>query len=322
MPPLTDERLIPSPYRVHVSIIIPVAGSAIYLDEQLEALSQQVGAPAFEVLVVDNGATVSLEQLIKSQRAHLDVRVIDATDVRGAAHARNVGVAHAQGDVLLFCDDDDLVSSTWVSEMSRAVAPLRAVSCPMLYFRSGHSPSLFAEVCDFESGLSDMALTGVEGFYYLGLPVFFGGNLAISRQDYMALGGMDESFRYGSEDRDLAFRFLASGGEIVTINSSFLAVRERGSLLGALQRAWLRGADNMYLVSRHAAGQDDGLPGQLSWKSSLRKIWALSNVRSSRRALVDCVEGLSELRGKVLIRLFKHVRQPTLFDYSSHHAEE
>ena len=75
-----------------VSVVIPCGRDAETLPLQLAALARQLSAPAFEVLVVNNGAPGALDHLVDD---HPDLpftlRVVEATERQGSSYARNVG---------------------------------------------------------------------------------------------------------------------------------------------------------------------------------------------------------------------------------------
>lgn len=118
MTPGTSDRAA-GDSRVTVSVVIAVArNDYALLGRQLRQLSRQVPAtPEFEVIVGDNDGRLDPQRL-----GHSSVRVVDASDRRGAGHARNRAAAEAGGEVLLFCDADDLVGAEWVLEHVKGLA--------------------------------------------------------------------------------------------------------------------------------------------------------------------------------------------------------
>src|SRR5215467_9801916 len=50
------------------------------------------------------------------------MRIVEASDCRGAAHARNVGASAAEAKSLAFCDADDEVAVGWVAAMGESLA--------------------------------------------------------------------------------------------------------------------------------------------------------------------------------------------------------
>ena len=98
-----------------VSIIIPTYKPGEYLRHCLDSLcNQNIAASAYEIIVVLNGPINGYKERIGAycrQHAEHQNKII-TTDVAGVSHARNLGMAQAQGDYLIFVDDDDRVSHT------------------------------------------------------------------------------------------------------------------------------------------------------------------------------------------------------------------
>ena len=60
-------------------------------------------------LVADNGSTDGSAEVAKTYSDRLDVRVVDSSARSGAAAARNVGAASAEGRHFVFIDADDVI---------------------------------------------------------------------------------------------------------------------------------------------------------------------------------------------------------------------
>src|SRR5207244_1921243 len=110
----------PSPV---ASVVIPVFNDRQRLERCLDALEQQTyPAERFEVIVVDNGSTQTLDDLATRYRIQLG-----RESRPGAYAARNRGLAMAVGEVIAFTDSDCLPDRDW---MERGVAALeRAPEC-------------------------------------------------------------------------------------------------------------------------------------------------------------------------------------------------
>jgi len=87
-----------------VSVIIPVYDGERYLDGAIQSVLAQTLPPA-EILIVDDGSTDGSAR--SAQSFGPPVRVLTQANL-GPAAARNLGVAHATGDLLAFLDADDL----------------------------------------------------------------------------------------------------------------------------------------------------------------------------------------------------------------------
>ena len=92
---------------VDVSIVIPARDCRRYLDRCLTAaLVQRV---AKEIVVVDDGSTDGTAELLRLYAEHHRgiVKVLRVENSGGAGLPRNVGLAHATGRYVFFCDADD-----------------------------------------------------------------------------------------------------------------------------------------------------------------------------------------------------------------------
>lgn len=89
-----------------VSVTIPTHNRPGRLRRAAKSVANQTH-PIAELLVVDNGSTVDYTDA----REYLDSLAVETTYLEaaggGACRARNAGADAAEGDVLMFLDDDD-----------------------------------------------------------------------------------------------------------------------------------------------------------------------------------------------------------------------
>lgn len=180
---------------MRLSVIIATKDRAAYLERALESFGKQIGAPSFEVIVVDNGSTDGTRAAVEAARAvqpYAISYVFEAQPNRGAA--RNRGIAAAQGHLILFCDDD-------------VYAP----------------PGLLA-AHDAAHTLSNFVVSGpiinVPGYAVRPKPTianysrafFCTCNVSVPKVALTAVGGFDEAFHlYGWEDTELGVRLREHG---------------------------------------------------------------------------------------------------------------
>lgn len=106
---------------IFASIIVPAFNVEATIARTLTALLAQTYI-AFEIIIVDDGAVDRTNEIARSFTDDPRVRVIRQVN-RGLAGARNTGIAAARGDVIGFCDADDL----WMPEkLARHIAHLEA----------------------------------------------------------------------------------------------------------------------------------------------------------------------------------------------------
>ena len=90
------------------SVIIPVYNTAEYLRECLDSVFSQT-QDDFELICIDDGSTDgSLELLRDYEATHGNMTVLESGRARQGA-ARNIGLLHARGTYVFFCDSDDVM---------------------------------------------------------------------------------------------------------------------------------------------------------------------------------------------------------------------
>jgi glycosyltransferase involved in cell wall biosynthesis len=97
-----------------VSVVIPCFNLGEYLDEAIDSVLAQTFQD-FEILVVDDGSN---DPYTKNRLSTLDkprVRVFRSEN-QGLAGARNLAIAHAQGEYILPLDADDRLAPTFVEK--------------------------------------------------------------------------------------------------------------------------------------------------------------------------------------------------------------
>lgn len=100
------------------SVIIPHLNTPALLDRCLHSvLAQRLDHGGFEVIVVDNGSDTPLDGLMEKWPT---VRFLTEREP-GPGPARNLGVAHARGQVLAFIDADIRAGEHWLQQGVDAV---------------------------------------------------------------------------------------------------------------------------------------------------------------------------------------------------------
>ncbi len=119
--PMTEARASDSARRPTVSVIIPTRNRAALLARSIDSVLAQTFGD-FELIVVNDASTDHTRELLAGI-ADPRLRVIHREHNKGAAAARNAGIAIAQGEFLAFQDDDDY----WLAQkLEKQVEALRA----------------------------------------------------------------------------------------------------------------------------------------------------------------------------------------------------
>ena len=175
-----------------VSIIMP-ATRPMRAEQALQALSQQCYAGKTETIVVGPPATRLAQRW--------PIIAVNPGLIREPGRARNLGVTHATGAVLLFLDDDMLVAKNWIA---LNVAALQKPHVGIVGARMpGKAHTFFARCSDFTNC----------GYYQHSQAMdesLGAGSMGIRAAVFAAAGGFDEVLR-ASEDIDLCYRVRQLG---------------------------------------------------------------------------------------------------------------
>lgn len=188
---------------IQSSIIIPSFNRSKQITELLAALNRdQVETGSFEVIVVDDGSEPPLS--INRTVYQYPVTLIRQEN-NGPAQARNRGAAIAQGQHLIFIDDDCLPSPGWLAAFQKAAAryPDSALGGMI---RNGIPKNPYSHA-------SQMLLDYLGEHYspdnHLG-GFFPSANILVPNSIFSNLGGFNSSLRFG-EDREFCYRWSTGG---------------------------------------------------------------------------------------------------------------
>jgi glycosyltransferase involved in cell wall biosynthesis len=280
-----------------ISVVVPVRNGMPWLLEQLRALTDQECHMPWEVIVVDNNSTdesrsVVLEWANRSDR----VRLVDASHVRGPGATRNVGVGEARGELLAFCDADDVAQPGWLTAHVLALADAdisAGVFDPW---------SLNGLVAPYPSSYAPPPAMGLFGF----LPGAGSGNVAFRRRVFEELGGFAEDMMTG-EDIDLSWRAQLAGHRYVLCTDAVVARRDQRGFRAVFRRYTSYGRSGPVLYRRY---RGDGLRRELLLAG---KTWGWLVLNVPRLLQREFRDRWARIAGWRTGRLAESVRQRVLF---------
>jgi GT2 family glycosyltransferase len=167
-----------------------------------------------EVVVVDDGSTDGTIERLRAMNLPGALRVLEQPH-RGPAEARNLGVEHAVGDLVLFLDDDVVPGPGLVAThvATHAAQPDTVVIGPMLP-PEDDSRTVSVWVRWEEEQLLAQYQDMAAGRYDCGPRQLYTGNASISRERFRAAGGFDTRFQR-AEDVELGYRLRDAGSRFV-----------------------------------------------------------------------------------------------------------
>jgi GT2 family glycosyltransferase len=197
------------------------------------------------------------------------LRLVDASDRRGQAHARNLGAAAAMGDAFLFCDADDVVAPGWVAALGKALSEHGFIACR--YDNEKLNP---IEVRKTHLNPQKDGVTRYD--YPPFLPHAGGGGLGVRREVHEAVGGFDESMP-ALEDTDYCWRIQLAGTPLVFAPEAVVYIRHRQDLGGVFRQGVSYGLHNVLIYKKY---RSRGMP-RLGWLPGAAR-WAALLLRSPR----------------------------------------
>ncbi|MDV6263450.1 glycosyltransferase [Rhodococcoides yunnanense] len=225
-----------------VSVIIPVGAFDTMLAAQLRALADQDFAGDFQVVLADNSDSNELRTYLETCEFSdaLSTAYVDASQAKGAAHARNRGADAATGELLAFCDADDVVHRDWLSTLARMATDYdlvgTAVETSSLNGKRALSwtPSLAPEH------------QGRTAFR----PFAIGASMACRAEVYRALGGMNNEFA-ASQDVEFSWRAQLAGHSFRFEHEPKVSYRLRDRLGPLLHQSYRAGYGTTKLVGEY-----------------------------------------------------------------------
>lgn len=106
----------------YVSIIICTYNRSRLLSETLLSMAKQVSSSThFEVIVVDNNSIDDTRDIVESKVPNYPTSLSYVYESRqGLSFARNTGIKHAKGEIIVFTDDDVEAEAGWLDAIVAA----------------------------------------------------------------------------------------------------------------------------------------------------------------------------------------------------------
>ncbi len=229
-----------------ISVVLPVRNGAATIAAQLEALAAQDYSATYELIVVDDRSTDATREIVRRHAARFAaLHIVDTAAPprtrNGSAAARNRGAAAACGDLLAFCDADDVVASGWLTALAAAAPGGELIAGALDTDRLNPEP-----IRKWQRAPSwQRRSQGLE-------PRFTTASCAVWVRPFNALDGFDESHP-GAEDEDLARRARRAGYRLQAAPEAVVAYRYRTSLRATARQRFRWGTSEARLYRDFAA---------------------------------------------------------------------
>lgn len=201
---------------MRISIIIPTYNAEQTIGETIDGiLSQDYPSSDYEVIVADNMSTDSTKKIVSGY----PVKYVFA-GTKGAAAARNAGVAASQGEWLIFLDSDCVPCEGWLKSFASVFDNhnVHAAGGRIVAFPDDNPISKYLADDVFFCNQNEKMTTNVP------MPFILTGNGAYKKAVFDRLGGFDESLII-CEDKDLSWRLLKAGYEMKYVSEAVVTHR-------------------------------------------------------------------------------------------------
>ena len=274
----------------------------------LEGVSQQTHQPRDVILAVDHNSALAARFTAELVPRFPSLTVaLENEGPSGIGSARNVGIAHSRGDVVVFLDDDAAPQTQWLEEIIRPFADLTVgvvagLVTPVWVGAKGAPHWLPPEYYwvmgatwrGFGSDANDIRN-----------PI--GASMAIRRELLEKVGGFDLGFTYNNDETDLCFRIRAASPGTRTVYAPLSEVLHevspaRQTMKYFFRRCWVEGIAKGSTSERHGRGT---LMRELDYCVRYLTTGVLGSLITLRFGRVICLVGgfSTTLAGWVVSRL-------------------
>lgn len=231
---------------MNFSFIIPVFNRPDEVAELLESLTQQ-SVKDFEVLIVEDGSSVTCEKVCKKYEGKLDLHYFKKPN-SGPGQTRNYGAERARGEYLIILDSDVVVPEGYLDAVCKELEnnPTEAFGGPDAAhdsFTPTQKAISYSMTSFFTTGGIRGGKKGLDKFY----PRSF--NMGVRRDVYLKLGGFSK-MRFG-EDIDFSYRIVEAGFRPRLFPDAWVWHKRRTDFRKFFRQVYNSGIARINLEKRH-----------------------------------------------------------------------
>jgi GT2 family glycosyltransferase/glycosyltransferase involved in cell wall biosynthesis len=207
------------------SIIILTYNNLEYTRQCVESVFEHSEAKDFELILVDNassdGTQAYLQQLADT---HPNVKVLLNEKNEGFARGNNLGAALAQGDFIVFLNNDTIVTEGWLPGLLSKLGDPKVGMVGPVTNSSGNETRIqvsYNSIAEMPAFARQLSLSQRGKTFEIAMLAFL--CVALRREVYEEIGPLDERFGIGMfEDDDYALRLKAKGYKILCVEDVFI----------------------------------------------------------------------------------------------------
>lgn len=205
------------------SIVINTLNRGPVLQKTLESFRWLKYPGDFEVVVVNGPSVDNSDEVIASWHPHIRA---GSCDLANLSVSRNVGICMAQGEIVVFIDDDAIPEPEWLIQLAQAYQdPMVGAVGGFVFNHTGYDFQYRYCLVD-RFGNADLSLQGPTphlSFPKSGrFPHLLGCNSSFRRSALLEIGGFDEEYEYFLDETDVCLRIVDAGYIISQLSNAFV----------------------------------------------------------------------------------------------------
>lgn len=209
-------------HEIQLSVVIPTYNRKGILKSCLEALfNQDISHDRYEILVVDDDSDDGTEQMMKKmlKEAPALLRYF-RQEKKGPAAAKNIGIKNSRGEIVLFINDDIIVTPSLIQEHIKSHRKSPDPRIAVLGYVTWHPEIKVTPLMDWlENGGPQFDYDGIESDK-TDWKRFYTCNISLKKDFLINNGLFDEDFPHASfEDIELGYR-LAKKRLVILYNKN------------------------------------------------------------------------------------------------------
>jgi glycosyltransferase involved in cell wall biosynthesis len=226
-----------------ISVVIATWQRSTLLQRCLQALVQQtMNESQYEIIIVTDGPDIDtthfMKQWLTAYRGKVAITCLSLPVKKGPAAARNAGWRKAQGELIVFTDDDCVPQPECLAQYWLAYIPYRNTA---IAFSGCIQVPLSGLPTDYEKNIAQLEQAR-----------FVTANCACSRQALLLIGGLDEAFTMAwREDTALEFDLSEKEIPIIKVPNAIIQHPVRAAAWGVSIREQKKSMYNALLYKKH-----------------------------------------------------------------------
>ena len=225
------------------TIVVPTYNRSRFIEKAFSSLvNQDYPKDRLEIIVVDDGSADRTPEILKRFQSEYSYFRYLSQSNKGPATARNLGIRHASGEIILFIDDDCIADQNWVTELARGYQDpsVGGVAGRIKFVPSDDN------IANRMAAQSNGRGQPIEPDG--GIAFFITANASFKREVLDQMGGFDETFPHAvHEDVDLTHRVKQAGWKLLYSDDAVVHHYHNHTLKGNLKKWYQLGnAEALY----------------------------------------------------------------------------